>query len=100
MATRLVQINMKARDDSALGGFWAEALGTAVVKALDAFFGTDKIPFTLDSRATHTTREYKRLHNIVKEVDRARILVGFHFRNSDLQGSTLGGKVGRYVVPR
>jgi hypothetical protein len=44
-------------------------------------------------------REYKRLHNIVKEVDRARILVGFHFRNSDLQGSRLGGKVGRYVVP-
>jgi hypothetical protein len=27
MAARLVQINMKARDDSALGGFWAEALG-------------------------------------------------------------------------
>jgi hypothetical protein len=27
MATRLVQINMKARDDAALGGFWAEALG-------------------------------------------------------------------------
>jgi hypothetical protein len=71
---------------------------TAVVKALDAFFGTDKIPFTLDSRTTHTTREYKRLHTIVKEVDRARILVGFHFRNSDLQGSRLGGEVGRYVV--
>ncbi|TCM48992.1 hypothetical protein EV648_103260 [Kribbella sp. VKM Ac-2568] len=30
MATRLVQINMKARDDSALGGFWAEALGWRV----------------------------------------------------------------------
>ncbi|MGC4868487.1 VOC family protein [Micromonospora sp. DT53] len=27
MATRLVQINMKARDDFALGGFWAQALG-------------------------------------------------------------------------
>ncbi|KXK60300.1 glyoxalase [Micromonospora rosaria] len=27
MATRLVQITMKARDDSALGGFWAQALG-------------------------------------------------------------------------
>jgi predicted enzyme related to lactoylglutathione lyase len=27
MATRLVQINMKARDDSGLGGFWAAALG-------------------------------------------------------------------------
>ncbi|MBQ1017004.1 VOC family protein [Micromonospora sp. D93] len=30
MATRLVQINMKARDDSALGGFWAQALGWGV----------------------------------------------------------------------
>ncbi|SBT43063.1 VOC family protein [Micromonospora auratinigra] len=27
MATRLVQINMKARDEVALGGFWAQALG-------------------------------------------------------------------------
>ncbi|MFD9407430.1 VOC family protein [Streptomyces sp. NPDC059989] len=27
MTTRLVQINMKAQDDSALGRFWAEALG-------------------------------------------------------------------------
>jgi len=30
MATRLVQVNMKARDDAALGRFWAEALGWAV----------------------------------------------------------------------
>ncbi|MGW5558090.1 VOC family protein [Micromonospora sp. NPDC003944] len=30
MATRLVQINMKARDDSALGIFWAQALGWGV----------------------------------------------------------------------
>ena len=30
MATRLVQINMKARDDSALGAFWAQALGWRV----------------------------------------------------------------------
>ncbi|WFE42203.1 VOC family protein [Micromonospora sp. WMMD998] len=30
MATRLVQINMKARDDAALGGFWAKALGWGV----------------------------------------------------------------------
>ncbi|MGW6414118.1 VOC family protein [Streptomyces sp. NPDC055055] len=30
MATRLVQINMKAQDDSALGRFWAEVLGWGV----------------------------------------------------------------------
>ena len=71
---------------------------TAVVTALDAFFGTDKVPMTLDSRVTHTTRRYDRLHDIVKDVDWARVLVGFHFRNSDLQGSALGRKVGRYVA--
>jgi hypothetical protein len=71
---------------------------TAVVAALEAFFGTDKIPFTLDSRATGTTRDYERLHDIVKDVDLARVLVGFHFRTSDEQGSALGRKVGRYVV--
>jgi hypothetical protein len=71
---------------------------TAVVAALDAFFGTDKIPSTLDSRVTGTTREYDRLHDVVKDVDWARVLVGFHFRSSDLQGSSLGRKVGRYVA--
>jgi hypothetical protein len=71
---------------------------TAVVEALDAFFGTDQVPFTLDSRITGTTREYDSLHDIVKDVDWARVLVGFHFRNSDLQGSALGRKVGRYVA--
>jgi hypothetical protein len=30
MALRLVQVNIKARDDSALGRFWAEALGWGV----------------------------------------------------------------------
>jgi predicted enzyme related to lactoylglutathione lyase len=30
MATRLVQINMKAQDDFALGRFWAEALGWGI----------------------------------------------------------------------
>jgi hypothetical protein len=71
---------------------------TAVVKALDAFFGTDKVRFALDSRVTQTTREYARLHDIVRDVDWARVFVGFHFRGSDLQGSRLGSKVGRYVA--
>ena len=59
---------------------------TAVVAALDAFFGTDKVPFTLDSRVTNTTRHYDRLQDIVNDVDQARVLVGFHFLSSDLQG--------------
>ena len=71
---------------------------TAVVTALDAFFGTDNVPMTLDSRVTHTTRHYNRLHDIVNDVDWARVLVGFHFRNSDLQGSALGQNVGLYLA--
>jgi hypothetical protein len=74
---------------------------TAVVTALDEFFGTDKVTFTLDSRApgvAERTRTYSRLHDVVKDVDWARVLVGFHFRSSDLQGTALGRAVGRYVV--
>jgi hypothetical protein len=74
---------------------------SAVVKALDSFFGTDKVPFSLTSRAPNVverTRTYSRLHDVVKEVDWARVLVGFHFRSSDLAGSSLGRKVGRYVA--
>ncbi len=70
----------------------------ALATALDAFFRTDKVHFSLDSRVTHAAREYRRLHEVVKDVDWARVLVGFHFRSSDLQGSTLGRKVGRFVA--
>jgi hypothetical protein len=71
---------------------------SAVVRALDAFVGTDEVPFTLDSRVTATVRQYERLRDVVKDVNLARVLVGFHFRSSDLAGSKLGRKVGRYVA--
>jgi hypothetical protein len=71
---------------------------SGVVAALDAFFGTDRVPFTLDSRATGTTSHYDRLQGVVEDVDLARVLVGFHFLDSDRQGSSLGRKVGRYVA--
>jgi hypothetical protein len=71
---------------------------TAVVAALDAFFGSDKIAFTLDSRVTRTARAYAQLQDVVQDVDIARVLVGFHFWSSDVQGSNLGRKVGRFVA--
>ncbi|MBV9002203.1 MAG: hypothetical protein JO304_24315 [Solirubrobacterales bacterium] len=73
---------------------------SAVVTALDAFFGTDEIPLTFDRRVTHTTRTYDRLQEAVDDVELARVLVGFHFLTSDLQGASLGRKVGRYVSNR
>jgi hypothetical protein len=71
---------------------------SAVATALMAFFGTDKVSFSLDSRDTGTARTYARFRDVVKDVNLARLLAGFPFRNSDLQGAGLGRKVGDYVV--
>jgi hypothetical protein len=76
---------------------------TAFVAALRAFFGTGRVALTLDSRApglpeAARTRTFHRLRNVVKNVDMARVLVGFHFRNSTLDGSILGRRVTRYIT--
>jgi hypothetical protein len=73
---------------------------SAVVETLATFFGTDEVLLSLDSQATGTTRSFKQLHQVVKDVEQARVLVGFHFRNSDLEGSILGRNVARVVLGR
>jgi hypothetical protein len=70
----------------------------AVTRALRAFFHTAKVALTLESRVTHTTRTYARLSDVVKDVNQARVLAGFHFWSSDLTGAKLGRKVGGYVA--
>ena len=71
---------------------------SAITETLHAFFGTDRVSFTLDSRITNTTIEYERLHDVVKDVNESRVLSGFHFRNSNQEGTNLGRQVSRYVV--
>lgn len=71
---------------------------TAIAVALESFFGTKAVSFSLDSLVTGETRYYDRFKDVVQEVNRARVWAGFHFRNSDQEGSTLGRKVGRFVV--
>ena len=73
---------------------------SAVVEALGAFFGTGEVHFSLASDATGTTRKYNHLHDVVKDVEQARVSVGFHFRHSDLEGSILGRNVARFVLGR
>jgi len=70
----------------------------AVAEALNDFFGTDKVRFSLDSRVTGTVRQYDRLRDVVKDVKQARVLAGFHFLNSNQEGATLGRHVARYVA--
>jgi hypothetical protein len=70
---------------------------TAIAAALETFFGTSAVSFSLDSLVTGETRYYDRFKDVVQEVNRARVWAGFHFRNSDQEGSLLGRKVGRFV---
>ncbi|MFW0771689.1 VOC family protein [Paenarthrobacter nitroguajacolicus] len=46
MALRLVQVNFKARDDSALGQFWAEALGWGVSSEGPGVTNVEPLGFT------------------------------------------------------
>lgn len=71
---------------------------TAVTVALEDFFGAHSVPFSLDSLVTGERRHYDRFKDVVHEVNRARVWAGFHYWNSDQEGSALGRKVGRYVV--
>jgi hypothetical protein len=73
---------------------------SAVAEALSAFLGSREVQFSLDSDASRTTRKYNHLNDAVRDVEQARVLAGFHFRNSDLAGSNLGRNVARYVLGR
>ena len=71
----------------------------AVVTALQAFFGTDKVAFSLDSRVTgHDAPRTATSSDAVDDVDLARMLAGFHFRHSVDVGTLLGRTVARYDI--
>ena len=76
------------------------AHSAAIARALEAFFGTHRIPFSLDTRTPGASppRTHRSFRDVVKDVNQARVLVGFHFRNSDQEGSNLGRVIGRYVA--
>jgi len=69
-------------------------------RALKAFFGTNNITMTLDSRVPGASppRTYQNLRDIVTDIEQARILVGFHFHNSCEEGANTGRTIGHYVA--
>jgi hypothetical protein len=73
-------------------------LSGAIVKTLQAFFGTDKIAFSAFSNNSQTTRSFARLSLALKEVLDARVWAGIHFRTADMQGAVIGKKVAHYLV--
>ena len=59
---------------------------TAIAEALENFFGTGRLRFSIDSLVTGETRHYKRTREVVEEVNNARVWAGFHFRYSQEDG--------------
>lgn len=74
---------------------------TAVARTMAAFFGTDKVAFSVESTVAtvaEKTRSYASFTDAAKEVYDARTWGGLHFRNSTMEGAKIGRKVARYVA--
>jgi PAP2 superfamily len=70
----------------------------ALADTLQAFFGTPKVPLTVDSAITGTTHYFRSVHDLEREVEWARIYAGFHYHHSLVQGFVLGHKVAHNLV--
>jgi hypothetical protein len=71
---------------------------SALATVLAALFGPGRVDFALDSLITGQTRSYPRFADVPRDVNDARVWAGFHFRSSDVAGSTLGRRVGGFVL--
>jgi hypothetical protein len=72
----------------------------AITTTLATHFGTTRIPITMTSTVTGTTRTYPRLTEPAHEVTGARIWSGLHFRKSMTDGAHLGRRVAGLVTTR
>jgi hypothetical protein len=75
------------------------ACGTgAIVAALQAYFGTDRIEVTMSSTVTNTSRTFPDFRAIGRDVFVARIYSGLHFRFTMGAGFNMARHVARYVL--
>lgn len=71
---------------------------SAVTRALKSYFGTDRVPWSLTSNVTGTTRSFDRLSDIRAQVADARVWGGLHFRKSTDDGDLLGKRTTHFVL--
>jgi hypothetical protein len=70
----------------------------AVAGALTAFFGTDRVVFTVDSTVTGTQESFGSFHAALDQVTEARIDSGLHLRHSMVDGGRLGYRTAWWVT--
>ena len=77
---------------------------TAVTDAVAAFFGTNRMTWTITASKTtvpqliQTERTYYHLNAVMREVDDARVWAGLHWRHSMRIGDQIGRKVAKHVT--
>ena len=73
----------------------------AIAYTLKAFFGTDKVNFTVVSNkcspAPCPDRSFQRFTAALDEIINARVWSGIHFRTADVQGAFLGKEVAQWL---
>ena len=80
-------------------GFWS----TAVLEAVNAFFGTNKVAWTLATskaavpQLVQGERTYDRLNAILADVTNARVWAGLHWRHSIRHGAQIGRHIAAHV---
>ena len=70
----------------------------ALTDIVKFYFGTPNVPTSINSVVTGTTHNFKNVSDWEKEVEDARIYVGFHYHHSVVQGGVLGHKVAQYIA--
>jgi PAP2 superfamily len=81
-------------------GFWS----TAVLDSVAAFFGTQKVAWTVVTSKTavpqlvQTTRRYEQLNAMMREIGDSRVWGGLHWRHSVRHGAKIGRQVAAHVA--
>ena len=77
------------------------ALGAGAAEVLKRVFGTDHVPFSMESMTAlpaNPVRSFNTFTQAANENADSRVRAGIHFRFATEQGKALGRKVGTYIV--
>jgi hypothetical protein len=72
----------------------------ALTQTLHRFFGTKRVPLTITSTVTGTSRTYASLDDLVAEVEDARVWGGLHFRTTMTETHSHFPRIARGVAQR
>ena len=75
-------------------------VSAAYMNAAKAFFGTDKMDFSVVKMAPgvpDVTLDYTRFTDVVDDTIDARVYQGLHFREAEIQGAGIGENVARWL---